>query len=203
METASEVPRTLWVTEGAGAGMVILLVTLPPPPPLHQPLPCPHAASCLEQAAQPAISLAGDEEDHQPHSTRNPPHKQQYPPQQDLSDPQNPPALINVETEAHEQITNISASTPDTVLALRAEGPLDSLLLYRSRRRLQTSPVSTRDDWHSNHEEGREEAGHEDTQASLDPSPEESFVPESVMLLSPMEVAQDMGVGNGVLPSPP
>ena len=189
METALEVPRSLRLTEGAGAGMVIMLATLPPPPPLNLPPLCPHVASCPEQAAQPASSLAGDEEDHQMHLTRDPPHKQQHPPLLDLSDPQNPPALINVETEAHEHITNISASTPNTVLTLRAEGPLDSLLLYRSRRRLQTSSGSTRGDGHPNHEEGREEAGHEDTQESPDPSPEESFVPESVRLFSSTEVA--------------
>ena len=203
METVLEVPRSLRVKEGAGAGMVIMLATLPPPHPLNLPPLCPQVASCPEQAAQPASSRADDEEDHQMLLTREPPHIQQHPPLRDLSDPQNPPAIINVETEAHEHITNIPASTPDTVSTLRAEGPLDSLLLYRSRRRLQTSSGSTRGDGYPHHEEGREEAGHEVTQASLNPSPEESFVPESVRLFSPTEVVQDMGLGNGVLPSPP
>ena len=142
METVLEVPRSLRVTEGAGAGMVIMLATLPPPPPLNLPPLCPQVASCPEQAAQPASSRAGDEEDHQMLLTRDPPHIQQHLPLRDPSDPQNPPAIINVETEAHEHITNIPASTPDTVLTLRAEGPLDSLLLYRSQRRLQTSSGS-------------------------------------------------------------
>ena len=128
METDSEVPRTLRVTEGAGAGLVIMMVTLPPPPPLHLPPPCQQVASCPEQAAQPATSLAGDEENHQLHVTC----KQQHLSQQDLSDLQNPPSLINAETETHDQISSIPASTPDTALALRAEGPPDSLLLYRS-----------------------------------------------------------------------
>ena len=193
METDSEVPRTLRVTEGAGAGLVIMMVTLPPPPPLHLPPPCQQVASCPEQAAQLVTSLAGDEENHQLHATR----KQQHLSQQDLSDLQNPPALINAEIETHDQISSTPASTPDTALALRAEGPPDSLLLYRSRRRLQIVSAA------SNHEEGQEEAVNEDTQASPDSLPEESFVQESVRLFSSTEVAQDMGVGNGVLPSPP
>ena len=98
---ASDVPRTLQVMEGAGTGIVLMLAIMPPPPPLHLPPTCPQVASCPEQAAQPASTLASDEEDHQLHLTRKCPHKQQHPHLQDLSNPQNPPALINVETKAH------------------------------------------------------------------------------------------------------
>ena len=63
------------MTEGEGAGMVIMLATLPPPPPQNLPLLSLEVASCSEQASQPASSLAGEEEDHQMHLTRDPPHK--------------------------------------------------------------------------------------------------------------------------------
>ena len=63
-------------------------------------------------------------------------------------------------------------------------------------------PVATQVGWISTHAERLEVADCDDTQETLDETPEESFL-DSVVLLSITEVAQDMGVGNGALPIPP
>ena len=204
MEADTAVPRKILVTEGTGAGTEILQAVLPPPPPpLHHLTPCPHLASSSESTVALAEKSAGDKQKHPTQSTSDPPQIQHQSPTRNPSDLQITQAHIEGATETSEHIIRDPILTPDTDLTARGDGPRDSLLLYCVRRRSQKMPVVAQNGELSTHEKHLEAIGGAEAQETPAAMPEEPLILASVVLLPLEEVARDMEVGNGVLPSPP